>query len=173
MGKYMELQLPYLAAIHPRTKPPMWQSKWNQQRPNHSSKGFLKSRQNGCSQFQKISWWLRRGKNNTKIFQVKIERLLSISEEIKTAQICLNNIVSLGTAQTYSRQCIGHSTGQRAWKRRGAYSPPPLVHTHVSFFVSRGCRCKWPLRSYSPTAPRHGDEGDLLTVLTILKVFFH
>lgn len=89
MGKYMELRLPYLAAIHPRIKPPMWQSKRNQQRPNHSCKGFLKSKQSGCSQFQKISRQPRRGKNNTKIFQVKTERLLSISEEIKTAQICL------------------------------------------------------------------------------------
>ena len=50
---------------------------------------FFKSKQRGCFQFQKISRQPRRGKNNTKMFQVKTERLLSISEEIKTAQICL------------------------------------------------------------------------------------
>ena len=50
---------------------------------------FFQSKQRGCFQFQKISRQLRRGKNNTKIFPVKTERLLSISEEIKTAQICL------------------------------------------------------------------------------------
>jgi len=50
---------------------------------------FFKSKQSGCFQFQKISRQPRRGKNNTKIFQVKTERLLSISEEIKTTQFHL------------------------------------------------------------------------------------
>lgn len=45
---------------------------------------FFKSKQRGCFQFQKISRQSRRGKNKTKIFQVKTERLLSNSEEIKT-----------------------------------------------------------------------------------------
>ncbi len=85
---------------------------------------FFKSKQRGCFQFQKISRRPRQGKNNTKIFQIKIVRLLSSSEDIKTTQFHLEQ-------RRHTQDNIGRSVGQRVWKRRRAYSPPPLVRTHA------------------------------------------